>query len=104
MKVSNTGTAIAHDPEALHDAEGLLGRYPEIDESERDRLAEFLRSGAPIDIGLLSSNRQVWRAADRFRRDHPKYFRMGARGYAGWAAAVTGLGLGLVLIKDMGIP
>lgn len=62
---------IAHDVQILSDAECLLARYPDINAEERDRVGRFLRSGAPIDIGLLSSNAELWRKAERFKVEHP---------------------------------
>ena len=103
MKASDPRRAIAHDLNALGEAERLLCRYPNVGDEERDRLARFLRHGAPIDIGLLSSNPQLWGAAERFKADHPSYFRLGARVYAGWAAAIAALAIALIFIKDIGL-
>ena len=103
MKGSHSQRTIANDPDALSEAQDLLARYPDVSSEERDRLGRFLRRGAPIDIGLLSSNTRLWRIAERFKLEHPHYFRLGARVYAGWVAAVVGITLVLVLIKDMGV-
>ena len=103
MSLSQSRAAIAHDPDSLADVSALLERYPEVSVDERDRIGRFLRSGAPIDIGLLSSNAGLWRTADRFKFEHPHYFKVGAGVYAGWAAAVAALVGTLVLIKDAGM-
>jgi len=104
VKGSQSQRTLAHDPDALSDAQALLARYPDVSSEERDRLGRFLRKGAPIDIGLLSSNTPLWRIAERFKRDHTNYFRLGASVYAGWVAAVVGIALVLLLIKDIGVP
>ena len=103
MKGSQSQRTLAHDPDALSDAQALLARYPEVTPDERDRLGHFLRRGAPIDIGLLSSNTPLWRIVEQFKRDHPHYFRLGTGVYAGWIAAVVGIALVLILIKDIGL-
>lgn len=96
--------ALAHDPEALAEAERLLLRYPDISSAEHKRLGRFLRSGAPIDIGLLSSKPELWFIAERFKAENPAYFRIGRAVFAGWAVAVTAIIGALILIKDIGIP
>lgn len=103
MTGSQSRRSIALDPDALGDAETLLERYPDVSSSERDRVAHFLRRGAPIDIGLLSSNAELWATAERFKRDNPHYFKVGVRVYIGWAGALTAIIGTLVLIKDAGV-
>jgi hypothetical protein len=102
----NSATArrsIAHDPNRLDEVQALLKRYPDLSEEERDRVGNFLRHGAPLDLGLLSSDPELWRAAGAFKTHHPGYFAPGRRFYLGWAAAITMLVGGLALIKDMGL-
>jgi hypothetical protein len=94
---------IANDPDALGEVETLLARYPDVSEAERDRIGGFLRKGAAIDIGLLSSNARLWHKAERFRADNPVYFRLGARFYLFWALAIAAIVGTLVLIKDIGL-
>lgn len=103
MNIATARSAIAHDSETLKDIQALLRRYPDIDEQERDRIGQFLRHGAPIDLGLLSSDPELWSAAGAFKSRHPHYFALGRRFYLGWAAAITALMGGLLLIKDMGV-
>lgn len=103
MKGQESRRSLAHDPGVLADAEDILTRYPEVSSEERARIGHFLSRGAPIDVGLLSSNAELWRRAERFKGDHPEYFKIGKGVYAGWIAAVIGIMLVLVLIKDMGV-
>ena len=103
MKGQEPRRSLAHDHGVLADAEEILRRYPDISSEERDRLGHFLSRGAPIDIGLMSSNKDLWRSAERFKGDHPEYFKISRAVYAGWAAAIIGVMLVLVLIKDMGV-
>jgi hypothetical protein len=102
LNIANARRAIAHNPESIEEVQELLRRYTDINEQERDRVAEFLRHGAPIDVGLLSSDPELWRAAGAFKAHHPQYFTLSRRFYIGWAAAITMLTGGLVLIKDLG--
>lgn len=95
--------ALAHDPQALADVEHLLERYPDISEQGRDRIGRFLRSGAPMDIGLLSSNSKLWKNAEAFRAENAQYFSTGRGIYVGWAAAALGIAVVLLLMKDIGL-
>lgn len=103
MKRPDSRRALSDDFDTLVDAEILLGRYPEVSQAERDRIGHFLRHGSPLDIGLLSSNAQAWKAAETFKLENPRYFASGFGVYAGWAVAIFGIGATLVLIKDMGL-
>ena len=103
LKAAEQRRSIAHHPETLVKVEELLVSYPDVNGDERDFLAAFLRNGAPIDIGLLSSNAQAWAAAERFRSENPDYFRTGPRVYAAWAAVIGALALALWAMKDMGL-
>jgi hypothetical protein len=103
VKGSESRRSIAHDPDALSDAEALLAKYPDVSADEHDRIGRFLRKGAPIDIGLLSSNGELWETAERFRLEHPRYFKLGGGVYAGWAVALIGIVGGLILIQDLGL-
>ena len=103
MQGSDSRRSIAHDLDALIDAEALLAKYPNVSADEHERIGRFLSKGAPIDIGLLSSNAGLWKTAERFRLEHPRYFRLGMGVYAGWVAALIGIAAGLILIKDMGL-
>ena len=102
MTTANSRGAIAHDLQSLEEVQSLLGRYPEVDQHERDRIAHFLRRGSPIDIGLLSSNPEVWRAASTFKAQHPSYFSISTRVYIGWIIAIASLAAVMLFIKDMG--
>ena len=104
MTKQQSRRAIARDFDALSDAEALLQKYPDVTATERDRIGHFLRRGSPIDIGLLSSSPDAWRAAETFKADHPGYFKFGAGVYVGWLVALVLLGVGLAAIKDMGLP
>jgi hypothetical protein len=95
--------SIARDAKALSDAEALLSMYPEVTDAELDRIARFLRHGAPIDIGLLSSNASLWEVAERFKNDHPRYFRLRPQVYLWWLLALAALVLCLVNVKDIGL-
>ena len=103
MQRPSSRRALSDDFEMLNDAEILLRKYPEVSQEERDRIGHFLRHGSALDIGLLSSNAQVWEAAETFKSENPGYFATGLRVYAGWAVAVLGISATLVFIKDMGL-
>lgn len=103
MNNAKARSAIAHDANQLEEVQRLLRRYPDIDQQERDRVGEFLRNGAPIDVGLLSSDPELWRAAGAFKTHHPHYFALGRGVYIGWAAGIMALVGGLAMIKDMGV-
>jgi hypothetical protein len=95
--------SLAADADALNSAERLLLKYPEVTDDERDSIAAFLKTGDPIDIGLLSSNRAAWANAERFKVEHRHYFAMTRAGWFYIACFVAALILGLVVIKDMGV-
>lgn len=79
MHNANARSAIAHDPNRLEEVQRLLRRYPDIDAQEHDRVGKFLRHGAPLDLGLLSSNPELWSAAAAYKTHNPHYFALGRR-------------------------
>jgi hypothetical protein len=95
--------AVAADFEALSTTERLLLKYPEISPEERDSIAAFLKNGDPIDVGLLSSNRQAWANAERFKEEHRHYFRIARSTYLYLGGIVAVLAFGLAMLKDIGI-
>jgi hypothetical protein len=103
VKKPESRRAISHDFDALAETEALLRKYPHVTDAERDRIGRFLRHGSPMDIGLLSSNPDVWTAAQNFRAENRGYFALGGGFYAGWVVALVSIGLGLLFIKDMGL-
>jgi hypothetical protein len=103
MSRTKSRQALAMNADALANAERLLLQYPDVSETERDEIGAFLKNGAPIDIGLLSSNAEAWQNAERFKRDHPRYFAVG-RGFLLYCSAVVALLLfALFLMKDIGL-
>ena len=103
MQTKGTRELLAHDAQALAEVEQLLEQYPEVSEEERGRVGRFLRSGAPIDIGLLSSNPRLWNKAEGFRAENKQYFSTARGVYIGWAAAILGIFMVLLLMKDIGL-
>lgn len=103
MTRAEPGRTLAHDPDALDEAKILLAKFPDVTADEQCRIGRFLRAGAPIDIGILSSDAELWKSAENFRRNHPEHFRVSARVYAAWVAAILLIGIALVVIKDIGL-
>jgi hypothetical protein len=103
MPRTKSRQALAVNADALANAERLLLQYPKVTNNERDEIGAFLKNGAPIDIGLLSSNAEAWQNAERFKRDHPRYFAVG-RGFLLYCSAAVALLLfALFLMKDIGL-
>ncbi|RST30093.1 hypothetical protein HMF7854_04075 [Sphingomonas ginkgonis] len=103
MTYNSKPRSLAVDTAGLARAETLLLAYPDVSDGERDEIAQFLRTGHPMDVGLLSSNSQAWAKAEAFRHVERHYFAHGPRFYLAWLAALVALVAGLVLIKDLGI-
>ncbi|UUR09247.1 hypothetical protein [Sphingomonas glaciei] len=66
---------VADDPQSLTRVESLLMRYPELSAEEVSEAGKLLRRTGPLDMGLLSANPTAWTQVERFRGDHPGFFR-----------------------------
>jgi hypothetical protein len=88
MSRTKSRQALAMNADGLASAERLLLQYPDVTDNERDEIGAFLKGAAPIDIGLLSSNAEAWQNAERFKRDHPRYFAVG-RGFLLYCSAAV---------------
>ena len=63
------------EDETLRKIEQLLLRYPNVSAPEIVEIAEFLRDGTLMQIGLLSANHHAWESAEDIRRKHPHLFK-----------------------------
>lgn len=103
MRISEAGKKLAMSPQDLSRAEELLLRYPAIDASDRDQIGLFLRRGAPMDLGILSTNEVAWRNSEIFRANHPAYFRISKKELAVIAVMAAVVILILYSLWDAGI-
>ena len=95
--------AMARDRDALVQVRFLLQNYPNVSQSESDEIAHFLKKGAPIDIGLLASDRATWETAQAFKDANPHYFKLSYKVYAAWVGVISILMGSLALLKDFGV-
>jgi hypothetical protein len=56
----------------------LLGRYPDVSDSDRTEILEFMKEGRHLDIGMLTANDNLRPQLDAFMDDHKRHFRIGA--------------------------
>ena len=83
----------AVDPARLEHMKDLLFRYPDIAESERREILEFLKKGPPLDTALLSTVDHLRPKLAQFREDNRRHFALGVREYAFVALILAGLTL-----------
>jgi hypothetical protein len=81
------GAATYESPQ-LTRIEELLGRYPDITESEVEEVADFLTKGPHTEVGRLSAKDSIRTKMALFRDDHKKRFALGFRDYLIVAAIV----------------
>ena len=84
MKMSESRARLATDPHALSQVEALLLRYPQLSEEEHEEVGDYLRRARPMDVGLLSTNKEAWTNAERFRKDNPQVFALTRTEIAVW--------------------
>jgi hypothetical protein len=101
MRVSESRRTTAVDPDAIARTEELLDLYPNVSTSERDEIAHFLRKGAPIDIGFLSSNEQAWSKAERFKTENRTHFTVKPREYFYWGLLIIAVATAVFLLWDI---
>jgi hypothetical protein len=83
-------------------ARDLIGRYPNLSETELARLIHLYRNLTPVDMALMLSDEILAPKLDRFSNKHRSALRLPFRQYAGllgyavmavgavvWAAAVA---------------
>lgn len=97
MTSSNSVDQASFDNETLNRVERLLLRYPDLSEAERNDVADFLRNGTILEVGLLSMNQAAWRNAEEFRASYPARFATTDREYVGLASVIAGIILVLAL-------
>jgi len=71
----------------------FLRRYPEIDDSEREKLLGFLSDGAQEEIVQATHMQGLETQLARVRRDHKRHFRTGL---AGWMPIIAFVGIPLL--------
>lgn len=103
MQTQPSRQRLAVDPGSLQRAEDLLHAYPGITDAEIEEVATYLKSGPPMDIGLLSSNDAAWSAAERLRTDHKHLFATSMRGRLIWLASITAFFVVLAILWDSGL-
>jgi hypothetical protein len=101
--MTNDRDSMARDGEALARVRVLLQNYPRLSQTESDEVAHFLKKGAPIDIGLLASDRSIWETAQVFKAANPHYFKLSYKVYAAWVVAITLIVGSLALLKDFAV-
>ena len=94
---------LAVDPDALQRAEQLLYAYPAISDAEVEEVATYLKSGPPMDIGLLSSNEDAWSAAERLRADHKALFATSIKAWVVWVFSIAAFFAVVAILWDSGL-
>ena len=94
---------LAVDPGALQRAEELLYAYPSITDAEVEEIAAYLKSGPPMDIGLLSSNEAAWSAAERLRADHKALFATSLKAWLVWIISIAAFFVFVAVLWDSGL-
>ena len=54
----------------------LLGRYPDVSDTDRKEILTFMKEGRHLDIGLLTANDNLRPQLDAFMADHKRHFRI----------------------------
>ena len=93
MTIHESKLRLAANPADLEAIEALLERFPSIDEDETQRIAKYLKTASSLDVGLLSSNKAAWDAAERLRAARPELFRMGGKGWLVMTVITVGTAL-----------
>ena len=75
-------------------AADLLARYPQVSDAETNLILTFLRTGRPLDVGMLTADEKLKPQLDRFMLDHGKRLRVS---FAEGAALVAGI-VGFLLL------
>ena len=80
-------------PRPLDKARELIGRYPNLSETELARLINLYRELSALDMALMLSDERIAPRLDRFSADHRSKIRTPFRHYAALVGyAVLGLG------------
>lgn len=95
------GAATYESPQ-LTRIEELLGRYPDITESEVEEVAIFLTKGRHTEVGRLSAKESIRAKMALFRNDHKKRFSLGFRDYLIVAGILLFVALAGWLLFDSG--
>jgi hypothetical protein len=69
-------------PRPLEEARALIGRYPNLSETELARLINVYRQLSALDMALMLSDEKVAPRLDRFSADHRSKIRTPFRQYA----------------------
>jgi len=72
--------AISQDHDRLH-IEGLLGRYPDIDDTETNQILYFFKHATALETALVTCNDKIRSNYHKFCEDHPRVFCLGPRDY-----------------------
>jgi hypothetical protein len=79
-------------PRPLEEARGLIGRYPNLSETDLARLINLYRELSALDMALMLSDEKLAPNMDRFSADHRSKIRTPFRQYAALIAyAVAGV-------------
>jgi hypothetical protein len=85
------------DNEMLIRVEELLLQYPDVGERELESIISFLREGTILEIGLLSTNKEAWRNAERIRARYQQKFATTKQEYLALATVMSGMALILLI-------
>lgn len=87
--------ALASGSPSLEQAAELVGRYPNLGESELTRLVHLYRQLSALDVALMISDEHLAPRLDRFVREHRSQLRTPFRQYAVLVAIAM---MGIVLV------
>lgn len=103
MKMTESRARLATDPHALSQVEALLLRYPNLSPEETEEVGDYLRRAKPIDVGLLSTNKEAWANAEQFRKDNPRVFALTRKEIAVWTLGSLAILAIVLLLWDLAV-
>lgn len=81
----------------------LLHAYPNIDAAETAEIADFLRTGPVLEVGLLSSDEELRPKLLAFQAEHEGRFALRAKDYLVVALISVALAVICFLLWDAGV-
>ena len=84
-------------------AKALLTAYPNIDAAETAEIADFLRTGPVLEVGLLSSDEELRPKLLAFQAEHEGRFALRAKDYLVVALITAVLAVVCFLLWDAGV-